>query len=73
MNHILTRYGSFKAMPYEFEILLEHAGTAEEVYEMEVQFKTEMHQFHYKPQISFNGSISECYTELTESLQELIE
>lgn len=72
MNHILTRYGTPKAMPYDFEILIEHAGSAEDVYDMEVKFKTEMNKFHYTPQISFNGSISECYTELSQSLQELI-
>lgn len=72
MNHILTRYGTPKAMPYDFEILIEHAGSAEDIYDMEVKFKTEMNKFHYKPQISFNGSISECYTELSEALQELI-
>jgi hypothetical protein len=34
-------------MPYEWQILLEQLGTAEEVYDMEVKFKTEI--FHYKP------------------------
>lgn len=72
MNHIMTRYGTPKAMPYDFEILLEHAGEASDIYDMEVKFKTEMNKYHYKPQISFNGSISECYTELSEALQELI-
>ena len=41
VNNILTRYGSVKSMPYEWEILLELPGTAEAVYDMEVQFKTE--------------------------------
>lgn len=47
VNNILTRYGTVKAMPYEWQILLEQLGTAEEVYDMEVKFKTEI--FHYKP------------------------
>jgi len=51
-------------MPYEWQILLEYSGTAEEVYDMEVAFKTEMHEYHYKPKISLNGSTTECYTEL---------
>lgn len=72
MNNILTRYGTVKAMPYEWSILLEHPGTPEEVYDMEVAFKTEMQEFHYKPKISFNGSGTECYTQLSESLQQLI-
>ncbi len=73
VNNILTRYGTVKAMPYEWQILLEQPGTAEEVYDMEVKFKTEMEVFHYKPKISFNGSTTECYTELSESLQQLIQ
>ena len=73
VNNILTRYGSVKSMPYEWEILLELPGTAEAVYDMEVQFKTEMNEYHYKPKIGFNGSGTECYTELSESLQQLIQ
>ena len=73
VNNILTRYGTVKAMPYEWSILLEHSGTAEEVYDLEVTFKTEMNEFHYKPKMSFNGSGTECYTQLSEALQQLIE
>lgn len=72
VNSILTRYGSVKAMPYEWEILLELPDTAEAVYDLEVAFKTEMESFHYKPQISFNGSSTECYTQLSEKLINLI-
>ena len=60
-------------MPYEWEILLELPDTAEAVYDMEVAFKTEMNKFHYKPKMSFNGSGTECYTELSEALQELMQ
>ena len=73
VNNILTRYGSVKSMPYEWEILLELPGTAEAVYDMEVQFKTEMNEYHYKPKIGFNCSGTECFTELSESLQQLIQ
>ena len=73
VNNILTRYGTVKAMPYEWEILLELPGTAEEIYDLEVQFKSEMQEFHYKPKIGFNGSKTECYTELSEALQQLIQ
>ncbi len=73
VNHLCTRYGTVKAMPYEWEILLEQPGTAEETYDLEVALKTEMQEFHYKPKISFNGSGTECYNQLSESLQQLIE
>ena len=62
---------AYKAMPYEWEILLELPDTAEAVYDMEVAFKTEMEAFHYKPKISFNGSTTECYTDLSEDLKKL--
>ena len=72
MNNILTRYGTVKAMPYEWEILLELPGTAEEIYDLEVLFKTEMNEFHYKPKISFNGYKTECYSSISKKLTELI-
>ena len=58
---------------YQWEILLELPGTAEVVYDLEVAFKTEMQEFHYKPKIAFNGSTTECYTELSQTIQQLIE
>ena len=73
VNHILTRYGSVKAMPYEWSILLELPATAEEVYAMEVQFKTDMEALYYEPKIKFNGSKTECYSEISEALQHLIQ
>lgn len=71
-NHILTRYGTVKAMPYEWEILLELPDTAEAVYDMEVKYKGQMEKFQYIPTIPFNGSKTECYGNLTEPLQDLI-
>lgn len=72
MNHLCTRYGTVRSMPYEWEILLELPGTAEAVYDMEVQFKTEMNEYHYKPKIGFNGSGTECYTKLSEPLEAML-
>lgn len=73
VNNILTRYCTVRSMLYEWQILLELPGTAEAVYDLEVKFKTEMQDYHYKPKISFNGSTTECYTELSEALQQLIQ
>jgi len=72
VNNILTRYGSVKSMPYEWQILLEHPGTAEEVYDMEVHFKGQMAKFQYAPTIPFNGSKTECYLQLSEELNDRI-
>lgn len=73
VNHILTRYGSVKSMPYEWQILYEYPDDPEAIYDLEVQFKTEMNEYHYQPKIAFNGSKSECYTQLSETLQQLIQ
>ena len=72
VNGILTRYGTVRSMPYEWEILLELPDTAAAVYDIEVMFKGQMEQFHYVPTIPFNGSKTECYSNLTEPLQDLI-
>lgn len=72
-NHILIRYGTVKAMPYSWEILYELPDDPEAIYDLEVQFKTEMNEYHYQPKIAFNGSKSECYTQLSETLQQLIQ
>lgn len=72
MNHLCTRYGTVRSMPYEWEILLELPDTAAAVYDMEVKFKGQMEKFQYIPTIPFNGSKTECYGNLTEPLQDLI-
>lgn len=72
VNNILTRYGTVKAMPYEWEILLELPDTAEAVYDLEVKFKGQMEQFQYTPTIPFNGSKTECYSSLIKELQDKI-
>ncbi len=72
VNNILTRYGTVKAMPYEWEILLELPDTAEAVYDLEVHFKGQMAKFQYAPTIPFNGSKTECYLQLTEELNDMI-
>lgn len=59
-------------MPYEFEILLEFPDTPEAVYDMEVKFKGQMDKYHYEPVMPFNGSKTECYTELTQELKMLL-
>lgn len=60
-------------MPYQWEILLGLLGTAEVVYDLKVAFKTEMQEFHFKPKIAFYGSTTECYTELSKTIQEFTE
>ena len=72
MNHLCTRYGTVRSMPYEWEILLELPDTAEAVYDLEAQYKQQMEQYSYTPSIAFNGSKTECYSNLIEELQDKI-
>lgn len=72
VNHIITRYGSPKAMPYDFEILLEYPSSPEAVYDMEVKYKEQMEQYHYEPSIPFNGSKTECFRTLSAELEQAI-
>lgn len=71
-NHILTRYATPRAMPYDYLILYEYPAEPEPIYDLEVAFKTEMESFHYQPKILFNGSKTECYTNLSTNLTDII-
>lgn len=68
VNNILVRYANPKLMPYEWQILLEHSGSPESIWDMEREHKVAMKDFHYHPSISFAGSKTECYTQLSEAL-----
>jgi len=72
VNNILVRYANPKLMPYEWEILLEYSGSPEAIWDIEREHKVAMTDFHYQPSVSFAGSKTECYTQLSESLETLI-
>lgn len=72
VNNILVRYANPKLMPYEWQILLEFSGEPESIWDMEREHKVAMKDFHYHPSISFAGSKTECYTQLSEALEMLI-
>lgn len=72
VNHILTRYGTVKAMPYSWQILYEYPDDPEAIYDLEVKYKQQMEHYSYTPSIAFNGSKTECYSNLTEELQDEI-
>lgn len=59
-------------MPYEWQILLEYSGSPESIWDMEREHKVAMKDFHYAPLIPFAGSKTECYTQISESLETLI-
>lgn len=63
MNSIKRRYNSTKYMPYLYEIILENKGEAEVIYNIEKEYKIKLKEFKYNPEISFGGSITECFTQ----------
>lgn len=73
VNNILVRYANPKLMPYDWEILLELPSEDPGfIWDMEREHKVAMTDFHYQPSISFAGSKTECYTQLSEALEKLI-
>ncbi len=72
VNNILVRYANPKLMPYEWQILLEYSGSPESIWDMEREHKVAMKDFHFQPSICFAGSKTECYTQLSESLEAML-
>jgi hypothetical protein len=63
MNTIKARYRHTKLMPYNYEIISEIYGEAGEIWDMEVEEKRKLKEFHYLPKIEFGGHKTECFTQ----------
>lgn len=63
MNNLKKRYRSTKEMPYNYEIISEVFGEAGIIWDLELQEKRKLKEFHYRPLIDFDGSRTECFTE----------
>jgi hypothetical protein len=63
MNNIKRRYNGIRYMPYLYEIVLENKGEAGAIYNIEKDYKIKLKDFKYAPEISFGGSITECFTQ----------
>lgn len=66
--NILKRFRDSKAMPYDFEVLKELYGTAEQIWTIEKDLKLKL-QANYIPNIAFGGSVTECYSDIEEILR----
>lgn len=62
MNTVKKRYNSLLRMPYVYEIVSELYGEAGFIWDLEVAEKKKLTEFHYKPELDFKGSKSECFT-----------
>ena len=60
-NNIKRRYQSKSLMPYQYDIIKETKGTAEEVWDLEHYYKNILRCYKYIPKIQFNGHITECF------------
>lgn len=63
MNSVKERYRSTKTMPYTYIIISEIYGEAVFIWDLERDEKRKLKTLHYKPQIDFNGSVTECFTD----------
>lgn len=61
MNSIKNRYNHISHMPYTYEVISEIHGEAGFIWDLEVQEKRKLKEFHYKPLIYFDGSKTECF------------
>lgn len=62
-NSIIKRYPHATAMPYEYEVISEIKGSAGFIWDLELAEKRKLKKLHYTPQIDFNGSKTECFTD----------
>lgn len=62
---INRRYKCSKSMPYNYEVIFNIKGSAEDVWNKEAGLKSKLNS-KYIPLIPFGGSLTECYTDLDE-------
>jgi len=65
VNTIETRYNNVDKMPYEYEVISEVKGSAGFIWDLEVVEKIKLKDLNYQPEIPFNGSKTECFTNYT--------
>lgn len=65
VNSVKKRYDSKNNMPYNYSILTEIIGDAENIWQTENNLKNNL-KSKYTPSIKFNGSVRECYSDINE-------
>lgn len=64
MNSVKKRYNHISHMPYNYEIISEIHGEAGFIWNLELENKRKLKEFHYIPQMKFDGSKTECFTKI---------
>lgn len=62
MNSTKSRYYGKVNLPYEYEVISEVKGSAGFIWDLERDEKRKLKSLHYKPELSFGGSETECFT-----------
>lgn len=52
-------------MPYKYDIIFENTYLFEDAVKKEKQLHKQFGKYHYRPKISFDGSATECFTNIT--------
>jgi Zn finger protein HypA/HybF involved in hydrogenase expression len=63
MNTIKMRYGDSCKMPYDYEVMSEVKGSAGFIWDLELAEKRKLKALNYQPEITFKGSLTECFTQ----------
>ena len=58
---VKERYSQKYYMPYKYEIINFYQSNAEEIWNIEKYFLKGLKKYKYSPQISFAGSLNECF------------
>lgn len=64
-NTVKRRYDAKSRMPYMYEVIREIKGDAEAIFDLELKNKQLIKDYKYNPQIEFNGSVHECFTDIS--------
>lgn len=62
VNTVEMRYSNTDKMPYEYEVISEIKGSAGFIWDLEAEEKIKLKNLTYQPEITFNGSKTECFT-----------
>jgi len=64
---VKKRYPNKTSMPYAYSVVKEIVGDPEYIYDLEIKLHQLNKLNHYVPNISFDGSLSECFKEYKEN------
>ena len=69
---IKDRYNKYNLLPYQYKIILDYKDTAENVWDLEYNFKIILKQFYYKPLKEFPGCLTETFQLENQQLKDIL-